>query len=368
MKYNIKNLASIIMTGAIVTAFSLWSIFGTKSDFSESERRVLAKFPEANAETIISGHFMSDFESYALDHFPMRDTFRGIKSASVLGVFRQSETNGLYVQDGYLAKAEKELSDEMLNHAAERFQYIYDTFLKDTETNLYFSIVPDKYYFLSKESNRLAVDYERLVYEMRNKTEYMKYIDIFPLLSIEDYYRTDTHWRQENITDVAAAIGKAMGVNPDAEYAAIELEKDFYGVYYGQLALPVKPDTLYYLNNSILDECIVTSYNTGLPVKKSIYDMEKAQGRDPYEMFLCGADPLITIENPNAKTDRELVVFRDSFGSSLAPLLVEEYSKITLVDIRYMQSAAIGSFVEFDNQDVLFLYSTLILNNSLGMK
>lgn len=368
MKYNIKNLASIIMTGAIVTSFSLWSIFGSKNDFSESERRVLAKFPEANAETILSGRFMSDFESYALDHFPMRDIFRGIKSASVLGVFRQYETNELYVQDGYLAKAEKELSNEMLNHAAERFQYIYDTFLKDTETNLYFSIVPDKHYFLSQESGRLAIDYDILVSEMRNKTEYMKYIDIFPLLSIEDYYRTDTHWRQENITDVAAAIGKAMGINPDAEYAAIELEKDFYGVYYGQLALPVKPDTLYYLNNSILDECIVTSYNTGLPVKKSIYDMEKAQGRDPYEMFLCGADPLITIENPNAKTDRELVVFRDSFGSSLVPLLVGEYSKITLVDIRYMQSAAIGSFVEFDNQDVLFLYSTLILNNSLGLK
>ena len=368
MKYSFKNIASVLGAGAIVFGFSLWGIFGSKSDFSESERRVLAKLPEANAETIFSGKFMSDFEEYSLDHFPMRDTFRGIKSASVLGVFRQKETNGLYIQDGYLAKAETELSDEMLSHAAERFQYIYDTFLEDTETNIYFSIVPDKHYFLSQESSRLSLDYDRLVSEMKSKTEYMEYIDIFPLLSIEDYYRTDTHWRQENITDVAAAIGSAMGVNPDADYVTLELDKPFYGVYYGQLALPVKADTLYYRNNSTLDECTVTSYNTGLPVEKSVYDMEKAQGRDPYEMFLCGADPLIIIENPNAKTDKELVIFRDSFGSSLAPLLVEEYSKITLVDIRYMQSGAIGSFVQFENQDVLFLYSTLILNNSLAMK
>ena len=368
MKYNFKNTASVIGTGLTVAILSLCGIFGNKSDFSESERRVLAKLPDVSTETVFSGRFMSDFEDYALDHFPMRDTFRGIKSASVLGIFGQLETNGLYMQDGYLAKAETELSDEMLNHAAERFQYIHDTFLKDTETNVYFSIIPDKHYFLSQESGRLALDYNELVSEMRNKTEYMEYIDIFPLLSIEDYYRTDTHWRQEKITDVAAAIGSAMGVNPDTEYATLELDKDFYGVYYGQLALPVEPDTLFYLNNSILDECTVTSYNTGVPVEKSMYDMEKAQGRDPYEMFLCGSDALVTIENPNATTNRELVVFRDSFGSSLIPLLVEEYSKITLVDIRYIQSSAIGSFVEFENQDVLFLYSTLILNNSLGMK
>lgn len=96
--------------------------------------------------------------------------------------------------------------------------------------------------------------------------------------------------------------------------------------------------------------------------------MEKAASRDPYEIFLGGADPLIIIENPNAEREKELVVFRDSFGSSLVPLLVSEYSKVTLIDTRYMQSAAIGSFVKFDNQDVLFLYSTLILNNSLAMK
>ena len=96
--------------------------------------------------------------------------------------------------------------------------------------------------------------------------------------------------------------------------------------------------------------------------------MEKAYGKDPYELFLSGALSLITIENPNATTDKELVIFRDSFGSSIAPLLVEGYAKITLVDIRYISSDIVGNFVDFDNQDVLFLYSTLILNNSVTLK
>jgi hypothetical protein len=71
----------------------------------------------------------------------------------------------------------------------------------------------------------------------------------------------------------------------------------------------------------------------------------------------------MTIENPNAGNDKELVIFRDSFGSSLAPLLVENYSKITLVDIRYVSSENIGRFIGFsDNCDVLFMYNTGTLN------
>ena len=81
-------------------------------------------------------------------------------------------------------------------------------------------------------------------------------------------------------------------------------------------------------------------------------------------MYLSGAVPLMVIENPTATTERELVIFRDSFGSSLAPLLLEAYSKVTLIDIRYMASSLIGDYINFSNQDVLFLYNTLILNSS----
>ena len=69
-----------------------------------------------------------------------------------------------------------------------------------------------------------------------------------------------------------------------------------------------------------------------------------------------------------AKGKGELIVFRDSFGSSLIPLLAEEYEKITLVDIRYISSSLLGEFISFDGQQVLFLYSSLLLNSSMGMK
>ena len=85
-------------------------------------------------------------------------------------------------------------------------------------------------------------------------------------------------------------------------------------------------------------------------------------------MYLSGAQALLRIENPHAETDRELVIFRDSFGSSLAPLLTRGYKTVTLVDIRYISSQLLGQFLTFRNQDVLFAYSALILNNSATLK
>ena len=189
----------------------------------------------------------------------------------------------------------------------------------------------------------------------------MEYIEIRDLLAIEDYYYTDTHWRQENILDVAQHLSEKMGVTLKAEYEMIQLDTPFYGVYYGQLALPVEPDQIAYLNHPLFDECIVFDYEHQKEIP--VYDMELATGKDSYEMYLSGSLSVITIENPNATTDKELVIFRDSFGSSIAPLFAEGYQKITLLDIRYLNQNIIGNFVTFENQDVLFLYSTGVINN-----
>ena len=82
-------------------------------------------------------------------------------------------------------------------------------------------------------------------------------------------------------------------------------------------------------------------------------------------MEKCAA---LRITNPAASGDRELVVFRDSFGSSLIPLLVKDYATVTVVDTRYIDPALLGQYLQFENQDVLFVYSTLILNSSSALK
>lgn len=359
-----KNKITWISSALLLTVLTLFVWFYPKSDFSESERRVLAPMPELSAESIFSGDFASGFEEYATDAFPFRDAFRAVKAYTSKYGFNLSDNNGVIVKDGHLSKLDYPVNTPMLDHAAERFQFIHDTFLRDANTNIYFSIVPDKNFFL----DALKLDYSALVSYMKEKTPYMSYIDVFPLLSLEDFYRTDSHWRQECIRDIAEHIASEMGADISAEYTENILDIPFYGVYAGQSAMKVTPDTIKYLTNNILNNVSVTSFDTGRPETSYVYNFEKANGRDPYELFLSGNNALLVVENPAVKETRELVIFRDSYASSLAPLLIPAYSKITLVDIRYIQSAMIGSFVDFQNSDVLFLYSSSLLNSSLAMK
>ena len=62
------------------------------------------------------------------------------------------------------------------------------------------------------------------------------------------------------------------------------------------------------------------------------------------------------------------MIFRDSFGSAIAPLLVQGYKTVTLVDVRYISTSQLGAYADFAGKDVLFLYSTLVLNNSTALK
>ena len=60
------------------------------------------------------------------------------------------------------------------------------------------------------------------------------------------------------------------------------------------------------------------------------------------------------------------MIFRDSFGSSLTPLLVKDYSSVTLVDLRLTDYKKLDECIAFNGQDVLFLYNTQVLNQALS--
>lgn len=363
-----KNIVLTCLMAALLFVIAFWCWGKDADEFSVSERRALAVMPELSGEAVLSGEFMTEFESYSLDQFPCRDQLRSLKAFTVYHVFQQKDNNAIYLADAHISKLNYPLNEAMTDHAAERFRHLHDAYFAGTDVNVYFSIVPDKNYFLAEPNGYLSLDYPALFAQMQEKTDFMQYIDISDLLTLDCYYRTDTHWRQEKILPVAERLAEMMGVPFVDDYTVNQLPEPFYGTYVGQSALPLSPDTIYYLTNEVLSSCTVTSYDTGYPVGISMYTLEEAAGGDPYDIFLGGADALIVIENPNALTDRELVVFRDSFGSSLVPLLVGSYTKVTLADIRYIRSDYLSSFIDFDDQDVLFLYSTLLLNDSLALR
>ncbi len=364
MKKKITALLILLVWG--ILALAAWT--SPAREISEAERRPLAQMPEISLESIGKGKFMSDFTDYSLDQFPLRDSFRRVKSLFHYYVLGQKDNNGIYIANCSAAAQEYPLKEASIARALERFQYVYDTYLADSGSDIVFSVVPDKNYYLAEEAGQLAMEYGALFAAFREGTPWATHVDLTAHLTGEDYYRTDTHWRQENLLAAAGALCEGLGVTtPKREdYTVTELERPFYGVYYGQAALPMEADTIRLLESKLLSDCTVYDYESGKT--SAVYDMTKLDSKDFYDVYLSGARALLTIENPNAATDRELILFRDSFGSSMAPLLIADYAKVTLVDLRYIRADLLGQFLEFNGQDVLFLYSTLVLNNSASLK
>ena len=361
-----KNRLVLCLTGLFLFGFALWGVLKPDDVRSVSERRALAQKPELSARTVWNGSFMTAFETYTLDQFPLRDSFRSLKAHVQLDVLRQKDNNGIYVADGYAAKLDYPQSDAAVEHALARFRRIYEKYLQDTDAKVYFAAIPDKNYVLARENGYPALDYAAFTKAFADGMDYAQTIDLTGALTLESYYRTDIHWRQEALLPVAQRLAEAMGVEAETEYETVTLEAPFYGVYCGQSALDLPPDTLSYLTNDTLRACTVYDYETDTTLP--VYDLDAADGDDAYALFLYGSKSLLTLEDPYADSGRELVIFRDSFGSSLAPLHAGSYRKITLVDIRYVSPERLGTWLTFDGQDVLFLYSTPVLNNSETLK
>lgn len=393
MKKEKKNLILIMVMAAILYGFFFGNIFVKDRESSLSERRYLAGFPKLNAKSLKSGKFMREFELYSMDQFVMREGFRSIKAVFAYSVLGQKDKEGIYYKWGHFSELDKRLDKDSLSYAAERFSYVYDKYLDGTDCRVYFSIIPDKNYFMAE--GYVHYDYEEMFSIMREKTDKMQYISISELLELSDYYRTDPHWRQERIADVAEKLcgemgaelpGKEAGIQNNGEnlqnemkeggvclenYKVELLEVPFYGAYCGRSALPSRGEELFYLRDEMIDSMNVTLHENNNAKdygREKVYDMEMAKGRDPYEMFLSGSQSLVTIENPMAETKKELVLFRDSFGSSIAPLLARGYEKTILVDIRYIPAAGLDKWIDFKDKDVLFLYTTALLNHSETLK
>lgn len=368
MRNQVKNIVVTVIFSLFLLVFFLMCVFHKPVDISTSERRELAQFPTLSWENIVDGKNIDEFEDYTLDQFPLRDTFRTIKAWVQFNIFGQKDNNDIYIVDGTVSKLEYPLKENMVGYAIDHWRNIYDKYLSQTDANIYYSVVPDKNYFLAEENGYPEMDYEQMIAQLNGNIDFMTYIDIFDCLEVTDYYKTDSHWSQDKVLDVADRITTAMGVRDrmSFEYTSHTLAP-FYGVYYGQSALSLPADTITYLTNDVIEASTVFNYETGETTP--IYDLDDFNNMDPYDVFLHGAAAYLVIENPNATEERELVVFRDSFGSSLTPLLIEGYSKITVLDTRYVMSQMLGNLVDFSTvDDVLFIYSTTIINNSTAMR
>ncbi len=360
MNDKIKDIVVTIIFLFTIIALFLINIIKKDTDISVAERRKLATMPELTTKSLFDGTYFKKFDSYVTDQFVERNAFRKIKIDIELST--KGEYNNLYLYDDYIIEEIFPLNSNSINNLTNKINYIKDTYLNNN-SNIYYTIIPDKNYFVN--NGNLKLNYNKLQDMMKNNLTNLNYINIFDKLTLDNYYKTDTHWKEEDLFNVANTIANQMNFDI-TNNNVVNTITTFNGSYAGRLSVTKDIDTIKTISNPSIDNSSVYNYET----KKytDIYDYTKINSLDKYDIYLSGAVPIIDIINNNTSSDKELIVFRDSYGSSLIPLLIEGYKKITVIDIRYISSKILNKYIDFNDQDVLFMYSILTINNSFSIR
>lgn len=342
----------IISLTFIIICFLVPIIIFTKEDtiISNYERRKLETKEDLKKD------FLGNIDTYMTDQFPFRNNLINISNIFNRYVLLNYENNDVYIYKDYIIDKNSSTNKKSINIFINKINNIIDTYLDNS--NVYISIIPDKAYFLTDDY--LKLDYDYIYKEILNINA--KYINLKDEIKLSDYYKTDIHLKQESYIKLLKVLNKYMNFNyKESKYEKVVLN-DFKGSSYSKVPSYFKSENLIYLKNNIIDNTEVKHLEYDID---KVYDLDSYESVDPYNIFLSGPSAYIELTNNKSTTNKELILFRDSFGSSISPILSEYYKKITLIDLRYVKLDYILDKVNFNNSDILFLYSTLIVNSDI---
>lgn len=339
----------------ILFVFPICGLFIKDKSISSYERRKLTTSSD------LKDDFVSNLDDYLSDQFPLRNVFISSNSVFDRYVLGNIDSNDVYIKNGYVIDKNYPVNLKNVNGFIDKVNYINENYLNNS--NVFYMIIPDKGYFLD-DGKYLKLDYNDIYSRLENNID-ISYIDVKSLFKLSDYYKTDIHIKQEAYFKMIRKLVNSLGFQYQSFDYTDQVFEDFYGASYSRVPLFTKPDKLKILYNDQIKNARVWHLEYG---EDAVYDMEKLSSSDLYNVYLSGPSSLIEVSNDNAISDRELIIFRDSFASSFTPLLVPYYKKITLIDLRYIKMDLVGNYVDFDNKDVLFSYSTLLVNDSNLLK
>ena len=171
---------------------------------------------------------------------------------------QRDAANEVYVYNGYAAATDAPWDEKSLELAAHRFQHLIDTYFTDGGYHFYLSVVPDKAQFTQPPEGYAPAGAADTADWLAARLP-VQTVDIASLLALEDYYRTDLHWRQERLLPVAQGLAEALSVTlpEDREETLCALSGVFHGNYWGKTAETLAADTLSYLKDRVLEGCTV---------------------------------------------------------------------------------------------------------------
>ncbi len=372
----------IALFAIVMLAVPIVTIALPKQERSENENRTLAKFPQLlNKDGEVKWDYitvrdkpsyMDDIETYFADHLAGREVWVAAKNKMEVAVGKQ-EINGVYTYNGNMLQVFKKYDSETVENSlkgistfAERFPDVPMYFmLAPTAQELYYSELPSYAEYLSQKSfidncysNVSGVStIDCMSNILSHKGEYL-------------YYRTDHHWTSLGAYYAYSAAAKALGYTAYGmeEFNIETVSSDFRGTLYSKtLDNSIIPDSIdYYHLRTGEPELTMTVFDGA---KETVYDSLYVRSyldvKDKYSSFTGSNQPIITIET-DVDNDKSLLLIKDSYAHSLVPFLSNHYSKITMVDMRYI-NVGLDYFLDVeDYSQVLLTFNAVSFSEEAG--
>ena len=357
---------------AFIGAFFILNLVLPDRQFSEQENRYLQMRPEFSFKSLFSGDYTSKFETYTTDQFTFRDEWITLKAASELALGKQENNDVHLCENGTLIEGFKRPENSVLDSNMSAL----NTLVGNTDAKVYFALIPDKSDLYSSllpknvpnDSEKEVIDY---CYGQSNATN----VDMYSALSAHKdeyiFYRTDHHWTSLGAYYGLSALAESMGLPCPALDSYTDrhvVSEEFYGTTWSSSGFSwVDPDTMEIFVNAP-EGLKVTSYPQGSPVEGKLYDFSFLEKKDKYSMFMGGNCPMHVIETGN-EDKPSLLILRDSYTDSLIPFLLDDFSEIHVLDLRYYR-ASLKAYIEqndFDNVLVCYSVSNFCSDSNISL-
>ena len=371
MKNKFSNMSRLQSWNTITTfcvlifGFTAATLIKPAEEYSETENRTLAQMPQVSIQTVLNGEFEADYEDYLTDQFVARDGWIGFKTNVERAMMRSESKEIYFAEDDYLIEkhAGSFTTDTAVRNVAVLQQFVQQYQEQFADGHLSVMVVPNAVEILEEKLPAYASPYDEENYLQKLAAAMPEgvWFDAGDVLrqhkDEEIFYRTDHHWETLAAFYVYQAWAEQYGMTvPTGEEYEIETVTDsFEGTVQSKLGIDTANDTieLYHLKT---DPLYTVSKNGSEEVEYSVYDYQALDTKSKYDVFFGGNHARVTIRT-QADNDRKILVIKDSYAHCFVPFMLEEFSQIDMLDIRYYNQKLSELIAAEGYTDLLFLYN-----------
>ena len=143
-----KHTINIISFLILIFGFAIALLIKKDDLISQEERRYLTQKEDLEKSNFLDGSYSDVLENYALDQFPLRTSFRKIKSFSNYNLFQKIHNQDIVISDGYAIKLPINYKYEDVEKTIEKINTLQNQMFKYNKC--YISLIPDKSCFYDK--------------------------------------------------------------------------------------------------------------------------------------------------------------------------------------------------------------------------